>query len=86
MRVIRIRGVETPLCNAAGIGRHVVRFPYDIQRRACPDDVASRQQDREAAMYVQALRLKIAAPFSLYSGFELPVTRKLWWPFCFVIW
>jgi hypothetical protein len=31
---------------------------------------------REAAIYVQASRLKIAAPFSLDSGFELPVTMR----------
>jgi hypothetical protein len=31
---------------------------------------------REAAMYVQASRLKIAAPFSFIDGFELPVTMS----------
>ena len=43
--------------------------------------------DREAAVYVQASRLKTAAPFVLCSGFELPVTTRiiLGWPFRFEV-
>lgn len=27
-------------------------------------------------------KLKTVAPFSKYCGFELPVTREIWWLFC----
>ncbi len=43
--------------------------------------------DRGAAVHVQASRLKTAAPFASYDGFELPVTMRtiLGWPFRFEV-
>jgi hypothetical protein len=49
-------------------------------------DVAFLAQAREAAMYVQALRLKIAAPFLTITVSNSRSPRALlWWPFHFVV-
>jgi hypothetical protein len=45
------------------------------------EDVASCLYGREAAMYVQASRLKIAARVSMSPRFELPAAKEIWQPF-----
>lgn len=85
--VFSSRGVETSLLSAAGISRYwCVFLTIWMAKRAM--DVASRQSDREAAVYVQAhclhsrlrartgAQLKTAAPLSESNGFELPVTKS----------
>ena len=63
----------------------IVRFPgLSIPARAAGisrNDAAFRSYDREAAMYVQASRLKIAARVSMSPRFELPAAKEIWQPF-----
>lgn len=53
-------GCENPLCNAVGINRYLVRLHHIMAKRAM--DVASRELDREAAVHVQACRLRGFVP------------------------